>query len=82
MLGGWSCLVRFACHAPMAIAGFGGRGMYDAVKDLAGTGIYDVIPNGRLFLSGMQMYSTWVSMIPKPRHSLGTHTGKKTSLFI
>ncbi|KAL2022441.1 hypothetical protein VTK56DRAFT_5270 [Thermocarpiscus australiensis] len=58
-LGGWSCIVRFACHIPMGIVGFGGRALYDTVKDLDRTGIYDVIANGRAFLYGLQMYSTW-----------------------
>jgi hypothetical protein len=40
---------------------FGGRSIYWIVKGLDDIGIYDVIPNGRAFLYGLQMYSTWVS---------------------
>lgn len=35
--------------------------MRQAVKGLDALGIYDVIPGGRTFLSGLQMYGTWVS---------------------
>lgn len=66
MSGGWSCIVRFACHMPMGMVGFSGRGLYDAVKDLDTTGIYDVIPHGQSFLYGLKMYSSWVSHSPKP----------------
>ena len=55
-----SFIVRFACFVPLVIVGFSGRAMYEDVKDLDALEIYDVIPGGRTFLSGLQMYSTWV----------------------
>ncbi|RYP61572.1 hypothetical protein DL771_010093 [Monosporascus sp. 5C6A] len=59
MTGAWSCIIRFACHIPLGWVSIGGRGLYDTVNGLDATGIYDVIPNGRSFLYGLQMYSTW-----------------------
>jgi len=61
MTGAWSCIVRFACHIPMGVVAFNGRGMHEAVKGLDAVGIYNVIPGGRAFLSGLQMLGTWVS---------------------
>lgn len=66
MTGGWTCVVRFACHIPMGMMAFGGRSLYNAVKGLTETGIYDVIPHGHTFLSGLQMYSTWASLPDPP----------------
>jgi hypothetical protein len=45
----------------MEMIGVGGRSLYYSVKDLDAVGIYDVIPGGRMFLSGLQMNATWVS---------------------
>ena len=75
MVGAWTCVVRFACHAPMGMMAFGGRDIYNFAKSLADTGIYDVIPNGHTFLSGLQMYSTWV----RPRRFVPAFT--KNRLF-
>lgn len=68
MVGGWSCVIRFACHIPMGMIGFGGRGIYNTVKGLADDGLYDVLPHGHAFLEGLKMYSTWVSR-PAQRHT-------------
>jgi len=59
--GAWSAVVRFACFIPLFLACFTGRSVYDAVKGLDAVGLYDVIPSGRTFLSGLQMFGTWVS---------------------
>jgi hypothetical protein len=60
-----ACLgvVRFACTIPLAFVGIDGSKMYEAVKGLDALGIYDVIPGGRMFLSGLQMYATWVGPV-------------------
>lgn len=70
MSGSWTCVVRFACHIPMGMVGLGGKGLYNTVKGLADTGIYDAIPHGQTFLSGLKMYSNWVSQHPPSPTSL------------
>jgi hypothetical protein len=55
-----ACLgvVRFACTVPLAFVGINGSEIYKAVKGLDALGIYDVIPGGRMFLSGLRMYAS------------------------
>ncbi|KFA81379.1 hypothetical protein S40288_11099 [Stachybotrys chartarum IBT 40288] len=59
MSGAWSSVVRFACHVPFGMIAFRGRVIYGTLRELAGTGIFDVITHGRAFLYGLSMYSTW-----------------------
>ncbi|KFA55706.1 hypothetical protein S40293_10921 [Stachybotrys chartarum IBT 40293] len=59
MSGAWSSVVRFACHVPFGMMAFRGRAIYGTLRELAGTGIFDVITHGRAFLCGLSMYSTW-----------------------
>lgn len=56
-----SFVARFFCLGSLFVIARVGRRLYNDVKGLDNTGIYDVIPNGRLFLNGLEMYTTWVS---------------------
>ena len=81
MSGIWTIVPRFACHLPMGLVAFSGKRIYDAVGGLADTGIYDAIPHGQTFLSGLKMYTNWVrNPSPLPNHCRHEHlTGHRDS---
>ncbi len=49
--GGAACIISFICHVPTAMLGINSITAYMSTGELGD--IYDVLPHGRLFLSGL-----------------------------
>lgn len=58
-LGIPSCIIRFICHIPTGMAGFGGNDVYHKANGLGD--IYDAVPHGREFLHGLKLVAQGVS---------------------
>lgn len=60
--GGYSCRIRFICHALIAMAAFGSDGNHDELVELP-PDLFDVLPNGQTFLHGVRINAKVVSLI-------------------
>ena len=59
----WNVISRLACVLPLVFAVLIPREIYKAVKVLAESGTYDVIPHGHSFFYGLKIYATLVRAI-------------------